>query len=1156
MRHLLQIRAIFGGPLCRASLLLSLFSLISVSALSAPIPTTLRVVDLRGIAGQPELETWLGSLQGAVNRQEGETAIFLIRNDGDAEMAAAFTAMYHLKRETFTPGALLEAMKPTLAGQILYAPTQPWTRNVALTAAAVADGTVLVTDTDRGLRTLLDLRDRWTDRRSAYAWAREEYGAKVDRATLALAPESGYLFGDLIVSRRWLAVDLAVSDDAEKAQLSTFIDRLPAGGRLLGNLDDRNGNLDTAFWTLTQMLGDRDRAIVPVRNADNLSCLARFPLTRPVLQRRDEAPGSEESNNLTLIYAAGGALDGSQSLDYAAEVLPNLLADPALTTLAVGIETPSTLREFAPGLYQWLLARQQNTAAELIAAPNGDGWALPMTMADARSFLARSARQAGVLDISSQSLFDTGGAAGFVRCLTELAAGGLRGAFTYPLATASLADKQARASYVVPNSQFTGLVGVAHARTINELRTALAGTKGPFTVIYLDPFSLPPGTIRSHLPEISAGRVVMTPSQMLRTVAEYVALIPWLQAKAARGVKKPTRDKPTLRVATPTTTVTAPTAATSIPITVQVTGAAPVLTARLIYTTPRGQMGAADLRPAGDGLWQATLPPTLTGGAVTVRARVVERGGYGVTFSDALTLDIPVVDGDADGLDDAAEAYRSTDPATPDTDHDGLPDGYDPDPLHANRDTAALMPAIFAPADGPWLAAAGASTADARGRHLPAGGTLVYRLPLQDILPAPAALQFVTSGAGTIALAGGAPSALAADGDRFALTELPLDAAQMAATEIQVTLKAGDAPLTLSSIALVTNPKGPYILPITLSPTTPPADVPIFATAVIYSANQLKSVHLRYGTDPAQLATLDMGRLEGTAGAVLAETIPGQRSGTILLYGIEAEDVEGNRSASPLQAVPIGKTRKPTFALLGTRDLKGAWEAVPIWGGYGRASRSGAGADTAWLSVRQGKSYVWVLAQPLERGIQVKLAHQRTLTTNDVTLLNKTLPAGSRGGWYLAGSFDAREALDADMTITPVGDAGFCAYGMVVVTQDEYFKPPLAQAGLDWFNTLTISGLDDDAVVGKTITLRALPTGNIDAIRVTVKQLSSLDGRYVDVREAPRQPDGSYALSTRGLPPGKYQVSATGLKTTREEGGLRSMPIVTVSVTVTVPKPE
>ena len=1139
----------------RYCLLVIIALLLPVLTSAATPPTTMQIVDLRGIAGQPELDTWLGSLQGLANRQDSPTIAYLVRNDADAELATAFIRMYHLKKESFTYGAFLAAMKPSLTGQVLYSAAEPWTRDIALTAAAVADGMVIATDADLGLHTVLDLRNRWKDRRAAYAWARKEYGEKVETGTCVLAPESGHLLADLIVSRKLLAVDLSPTDAEENTDLRGIIDGLPAGGRLLGSPDNRCGDPDAALWALLQLFGGQDRTLVPARWSANLSCLARFAISRPILQGRLEAGFGETASSVVFIYDGGRNMSGSQSLDYAAQLLPTLLGDPALSNLPVGIEVPEAVLDYAPGLYQLLIARQRMTAAELIAAPNGNGWALPMSLRDPQSYVMQSALSAAAMDLRSLSFFDAGGKEAYGKFLGNLAAAGWQGAFAYPIATDWLADKQARDIRLLP--RFAGLVGATRVRTPAELRSVLGKLTNPFNVVYLDPLGIPPAVLRNYLPEITNGHTLLSPSQALRGITEYYALVVHLRAQQQANVKTPGRKKPTLTVDKPMTTLAAPTADVPIPISVHVAGTAPVLVARLVYTTARG-VGAADLQDAGNGNWKALIPPTLAGGTVSVYARVIERDGLGMSVSEPLNIEIPIIDSDKDGLEDTMEAYLGTDPHDPDTDHDGLPDGFDPDPLHPNADTANLLPSIFAPTDKPWLADAGASTTDAAGRHVPAGGAVTYRLPLQQMPAAPGAVHLITVGTGTAALNANAPVALTKSVDTLAVTDVPVTTEQMAGKELTVKLTAGDAPLVVFSLTLINNPKGPYLSPVSLSPPTPPAGEPIVATATVYTKNTLKSVRLRYGPDLAHLKTLEMGHLEDTAGAVFAETIPPQEGGTFLLYGVEAEDTEGNLSAGPFQVVPVGISHRPSITLVGSRDLRGSWNATPIWGSYGRSLVKGSGEDRVRLYPRIARHYLWLLAQPTERAIRVKAVRNATLTTDEAVLMDKTVAAGNGSGWYRLGYVDYRfeTTYGIDITVTPVGDEGLCAYGMLVMTQDEFFQPPLANAGIDWFNTLTVSGISNGDAVKDAIRLKVLPTGNIDVIHVTAKQRKAYADTFIlEDLEFKKQPDGRYLLSAREMPPGEYDVTAQGLKLVKVNGQTKTFPIVTVTVHVIVPNP-
>lgn len=1132
-----------------------LFFLLTPLLSAAAVPTTLQVVDLRGITGQPELDTWLGSLQGTLNRRDDAAAVYLIGNGQDEEIADAMIAMYHLKKEVYTPGALLATVKPSLTGQVRYDAQQPWTRNVALTAAALAPGSVIATDEDLGLPTVLDLRGRWQDRGAAYDWELTEYGIQTDRSTVVLAPESGHLLADVIAARKLLTIDLSPTEAAEAATLRKLINWMPAGGRLLGMPDNRSGDREQSQWALMQLLGTSDRTFVPARMTPNLSCLARFPITRPLMQSRDEGDETSSINKLVLIYDGGAAaIDGSQSLDAVTRIILPMLDDPALRTLPVGLSVPQTLVDYAPGLYQLLIVRQQQTAAELIAAPNGAGWALPMAMADPTGYLQRSAAGPRDLDLASASILDVGGQQAYEKLLAGMGAAGWHGAFFRPIATKSLPDQQPRTSRVF--ATFSSLVGAMRVDSVASLRAALAALKQqqvPFHVLYLDLDGLPPARVLAMLPEISADFTLMTPSQILRSATEYTALLPLLASQKQQGFAKTQRLQPTLQVSAPTTTLAAPTAADPIPVRVSVRGAATVLVARLVYDAPDGRYGAVDLRDAGNGIWQATVPPTLVGGALSICARVVETGGLGVTYSPPLTIKIPTVDTDEDGAEDTLEEYQGSDPANWDTDGDGLPDGYDANPTQRNRDTAPLMPAIIPPADKSFLPLTGTSTADANGRTIPAGESITYHLPLKDRPAAPSALRLTVSGVGAAVVNTGASVALnAANG--VTTCEAPVTAIDMSGDELLVKLTAGDRPLRVLNLRLITNPDGPYILPARLTPAAPPAGMPIAVSAIVYSPRPLKAVRLRYGNDLAHMTALDMKLVAGSSGVHFTEKVPAQSNGDILYYHIEAEDIDGHQAASPYQAASVGLISKHNVALHATRDLTGAWDPAPIWNGLGRALWQGAGQDTGYFRARTGTYQVWLLAQPRERGINVHL--RQVVNMQEVNILNSTVQAGGADGWYHLGSFKVKQA-DATgykIAITPEGDAGYCAYGALIFTQDSAFTPPLENAVFDWYNSLHITGLSDGDTVGRTITLQVAPVGNIDAVRVTATQKTTADGRRdLTDHDFRKQRDGSYQLDTRGLAPGEYEITVSGMKIFVEDGIQKALPLVTTVIRVMLP---
>lgn len=1121
----------------RKGLLLPLLLLLPCWCMAVTPPANLRTVDLRWLSTQPELTTWLGSLQGLINRRHGDTAIMLITNDIEAGWAEMLVKTYHLKREQFSPGALLEAERGALTGQVRYDPAEPWTRNLALTIAAVQPGTVIATATDLGVPTVLDLRKRWTNRVDAYAWALAHYADQVDRQGLVLAPESGQMLADFITARRALALDLSPQAPAEAELLNAVLKRYPVGISVYGAPDERT-QVTPALAQLDTVLDAFQDELVPVRDTGNLSCYACFPVIRPLLQSRREFDVNENKPILVLMYGFANRLPGgSRSLDYASGPLHALLDNPAFAALPVGVEVPPALWDVAPVLYQALIARQRLTTAEFIAAPTARNLA--------------GYRQA--MDLAAMSLISSADAERTKHTVAELAKTQWLGAFL-PANGAAAAQMNFLAW---PSS---GLI-----TSITDLRAALcAPPENSSRVLYLDPSAIPPDMLARLLPEITQNYLLLPPSQALHGVEELSLLFPYLQAQGDRG----RRADATLKVSAPTTTLAAPTAAQAIPVSVRIEGATPVLTASLIYCATSGEIDTVDLQPAPDGHWTAMLPPMLTGGELSIRARVVEQGGYALTISDPLTLRIPHVDSDGDGLDDTLEEYLGTDPHSPFSLGDGLPDGFHAFPVTFSRDVPRFMPTITPPDDRAVLSDAGVSTTDDGGRHIPAGSAISYHISLKDLPAAQAWLQVSSAGAGSVALNGGkghALETLPADG---AVTAIPLAGAQPLGAELKVTITAGDKPLYLSALELTGNPDGPYLLPAELSPAYPFAGVPIPVQVVAYAPSGVQSVSLHYYTQPgaAQEQTLALRPVEGAFHAMYGGVIPAQERGTRLIYRVEAVDTKGRVSSGAYRAVPIGRAEKHSAALFGTREFRaaalfherdargqllgGGWYPVPVWGGCGRVSAVDRGTDIATFLTRPGSYTAWMLAAPRQRGVHAVVLLRTPADGQNPLLLDRLVPAGSKDGWYKLGTFTTDKSTRLKVLLSPEGDTGCCAYGEVVLTQDTDFVPPLAQGTIDWFNNIEIDGVSDGEVVKGPLHISVHVAGNIDKVIVAVKKAGSLLQR--DTYELDRQDDGSYLLDTRRLAPGPYRIIAQGCRVVTERGKLSTDALYEDEVDVTV----
>jgi hypothetical protein len=750
------------------------------------------------------------------------------------------------------------------------------------------------------------------------------------------------------------------------------------------------------------------------------------------------------------------------------------------------------------------------------------------------------------MDLDATALVGVGGAWPELPAVLAAAAGPWHGAFLHPGAGALPAWT---ATPQPPLATFPVLMAPRVIHTVAEFRAALS-LRGPVQVLILDPQGVPPSTVAALMAEITYKHSLATPAQALRAAREFAAVGPFLQAQAAAGTKRPARRKPTLAVAAPTAGALEP--GRPISVSVRYTGDAGVLLARAVFQEPGGRIGAVDLREERAGVLTGTLPPLLQGGAVSLRARVVENGGFGVTITPPAALAMPGKDSDNDTLDDAMETWLGSDPHSQDSDADGLPDPLDGAPAEVDRDVNAYYPEITPPGDAAVLTSAGASTPAAHARVIPPNTTVTYRLPLRDLPAGFATLRLTTAGPGTVSVNGAAAVPLAAAGSARAITDLPLKG--VTGPACTVTLAAGATPVRVYALGLVTNPDGPFIRALTLTPATPPANTPIAVRVVVFSPAGVDAVRLRYGPSLDGLRTLELTAEKDSGGVVFTGTIPPQ-TGASLVYGVVAKDKADRIAAGPFRAVPVGKTRGYTLALLGGRDLFGNWEPDPIWG-FGRSLTVGSAVDERErASLRPGKYTVWLLALPRERGLAVKVSTPGSWTEKRETLLEASVPAGAPDGWHKMGAFTVPdETRRLGIAVAPVGEQGFCAYGEVVLTQDPDFVPPLAHAGLDWYNTLRITGLTDGDTVAGDLACAVPVTGNIDSVDVTAEMKRG--GAIADTRtyHFTQTEPGKYRLSTKDLQPGLYAIKAAGYRVTTEKGVRTPTELLSATIMVTLTK--
>ena len=149
----------------RLLLALGLALLASTSWAAAPAPLLVANVSQTS----PSEQLLAVSLQGLANRDPAGPRVFLLTQARDGDWLQECLRLRPRPVENVTVAQLLARLKPELKGQLLYDPEQPFTVNLATTAAGLYQAAISAADL--GLPTLLDLRHRWSSEREAYRWA-------------------------------------------------------------------------------------------------------------------------------------------------------------------------------------------------------------------------------------------------------------------------------------------------------------------------------------------------------------------------------------------------------------------------------------------------------------------------------------------------------------------------------------------------------------------------------------------------------------------------------------------------------------------------------------------------------------------------------------------------------------------------------------------------------------------------------------------------------------------------------------------------------------------------------------------------------------------------------------------------------------------------
>ena len=178
-------------------ILLSLLAGLALSAAASGAPEAGPLLVVNVTETTPSQRVLAASLQGLANRSPQGPRVFLVGAPRDAEWLAWSLRIAPRQTEEVTPSQLLEALRPELAGQVLYDPAAPYTLDIATTLAGLENA--VASPSDLGLPTVMDLRGRWTTAAAAYRWGIETLLPRCSGSQAALLPPGSIAMRDFAI---------------------------------------------------------------------------------------------------------------------------------------------------------------------------------------------------------------------------------------------------------------------------------------------------------------------------------------------------------------------------------------------------------------------------------------------------------------------------------------------------------------------------------------------------------------------------------------------------------------------------------------------------------------------------------------------------------------------------------------------------------------------------------------------------------------------------------------------------------------------------------------------------------------------------------------------------------------------------------------------
>jgi len=1067
-----------------ALIVLLLGALAAAATASDPPAPPVLVADVREASLTDRLLAT--SLQGIANRGQGGARVFLVTNAQDEDWLRYALRLSPAETRAVTLAELLEAVRPNLKGQVLYDAGEPFTINIATTAAGVREAAV--STVDLGLPTLLDLRHRWSSPAEARLWAESSLLPECDRNRAAiLAPEATRL-RDLMVQARMFVLDPPESGGEQ--WFEDALTRLAPGTAVYGDAPD----------FALEALSRTSHFLVRGSQAANLSFLSGLDAGRSFYQYFGYVD-SGAPRYLTLIFDCS-------DLGFAINDLPALWDRPNRGSLPLGWAVPSAMVQAAPAVLRSYYGDVYRFGADSFVLGASGAGEMDVSAAGAPFTFFRATGKASDQMDAHAVLFSA------PADLAELG----------PVVSRLAAETGIRGAFVIAPTDFEPLlfdgipvIAAPWAESVGDAVSYLDNIplERRFAALRLNPSTLTPADAGHIAAHVARRYAVVTPEQMvdlMRLPAQ--ASQPGEAAAAVTSVQYPDPAEP----------------GDPVPVKAMIAANEPLLSASVVYQAPASARPFYEvMHPTEDG-YQAQLPPLRCGGEIGLSVRAIDTAGR-ASWSPTWKINVPRVDSDGDGLSDAEESFLLTDPEVTDTDGDGLLDGNDPTPLRFDRVMVDYLGPIYPPSDSPYLPEPGKTTADAEGRLIRPGQSCTYWLPAATVPDgAPSVVSLDGSGPATIAFStDGSIYADQFSGNLAGVWQSSMiPAPPPGGVFVKVACPEGaTGEMRLWSIGLLSVPEAPSVASPSVYPLHPGPGQPVVVSATAFSPKGIADVSLTYRVAGDGEITVPMHEVGASQRYVAS--IPALENREGVDWWITARDAGGITLGASPAFLPVGSRARETVALVSTREFVGNWSAVSGWDGAGRQASASGLRETASANLTEGAYTVWILAGGRGQSIGVYVGDRR------VGGIDPKQP----DGWQHVGRVrldSGRCKVQVVSEEVPGGPPGAQPrYAEVILSADTTFQPPSGQV-LDIYNSLALLSPRPNEVLTGRVDLSATGAGNVTAVEF------SLDGQ---VLRRVAGPPFAYSLNTQRIANGPHTLKVAGF----DRNGSTGLEL-TLSVTV------